>query len=259
MIRFSGRSRAWGMGGVLSLAISLWGCATTRYEAVDMPPPQVLSTPKPDSSTAQPVRTADPAEVDTLNILLSDQARRLADLADLNAELSNKIALFNDRIKALEDQVQSLSAPQQAARPPRGRKVVPSAQGRIKTLYQTALRDFEARRFDSALKNFSEILTSAPKDVLADNAQYWAGECQYGLKNYAQAIKEFQKVFVYPRSSKDDDAQLKIGLCYSKMGDAEKAIIELKRLTVDYPESEYVGRAEALLRDLQSHKGQTTK
>ena len=258
MIRFSGRFRGWGAGGALSLAISLWGCATTRYEAVDAPLPQVPATPKPDSSTAQPVRTADPAEVDTLNILLSDQARRLADLAELNADLSNKLAIFNDRIKALEDQVQSLSAPQ-IVRPSRGRKAVPSAQGRIKTLYQTALRDFEARRFDSALKDFSEVLAAAPKDALADNAQYWVGECHYGLKNYAQAIKEFQKVFVYPRSSKDDDAQLKIGLCYSKLGDVEKAVIELKRLTVDYPESEYVGRAEALLRDLQSHKGRTTK
>lgn len=243
---------------MLSLAVSLSGCATTRYEMADEAPLQALSAPKPDSSTAQPVRAADPVEVDSLKALLSDQARRLTDLEDLNTELANRVALFNDRIKALEDQVQSLSVPQPAAGPPRSRRTAPppSAQGRLKMTYQNALRDFDARRIDSALKGFSEVLAAAPRDGLADNAQYWIGECYYGRKNYIQAIKEFQKVFTYPRSSKDDDAQLKIGLCYSRMGDAEKAVIELKRLTVDYPESEYVGRAEALLRDLQPHKGQ---
>jgi tol-pal system protein YbgF len=126
-------------------------------------------------------------------------------------------------------------------------------------VYQTALRDFEARRFEGALKGFAEVLTTAPKDDLADNAQYWAGECYYGTKNHAQAIREFQKVFTYPNTEKDDDAQFKIARCYIDMGDEGRAIVELKRLTVDYPESEYVRRAEGLLRDLQDHRERRAK
>jgi outer membrane protein assembly factor BamD (BamD/ComL family) len=38
------------------------------------------------------------------------------------------------------------------------------------------------------------------------------------------------------------------------MGDLTKAAVELKRLTADYPESEYVERAHAILREIQSPK-----
>lgn len=256
MIRVSGRARGW--AGALALMLA-WGCATTRYEA-----PEEAVSPRPpvaaavDSSAVSSKSAL--AQIDSLKALVADQARQIADVGEANADLSGKVAVLNDRIKGLEDQVQALSAP---ARPPArasgGRKAVPQPQSRSKALYQNALRDFEARRFAEAIKGLSEILNAVPKDGLADNAQYWIGECYYGLKNYGQAIKEFQKVFAYPKTTKDDDAQLKIGICYSKMGDAEKATIELKRLTVDYPESEYAGRAEALLRDLQAHREQATK
>jgi len=222
-----------------------------------------------NTAPADTARMAAPAELDSLKALLASQARRLADLEALQAELSGKVALLNDRIRALEDRLQaSLSSP--PARPARGRgrpaPPSPSATDRqsdaasgVKTLYQAALRDFEARRLESALKTFSGVLAIAPKDDLADNAQYWIGECYYGLRNYTQAIKEFQKVFTYSDTEKDDDAQFKIARCYIDLGDEDRAVIELKRLTLDYPESEYIRRAEGLLRDLQDHKRQRTK
>ena len=61
------------------------------------------------------------------------------------------------------------------------------------------------------------------------------------------ALAAFQKVFLFAKTEKDDDAQLKLGLCYLQLGDRESAMIEFKRLVVDYPESEYVVRAEELL------------
>mgnify|MGYP001430492795 FL=1 len=86
-----------------------------------------------------------------------------------------------------------------------------------------------------------------PAGDLADNAQYWLGECEYARRDFQAALAAFQKVFLFAKTEKEDDAQLKLGLCYLQLGDRDSAMIEFKRLVVDYPESEYVVRAEELL------------
>ena len=48
-----------------------------------------------------------------------------------------------------------------------------------------------------------------------------------------------------------DDAQLKLGLCYWKLGDTERARQEFERLISDYPNSEYVGKAQQYLSKLK--------
>ncbi|MSS72158.1 MAG: tetratricopeptide repeat protein [Candidatus Latescibacteria bacterium] len=281
VIRISGLFQVRAGGWALMLALSAGGCATTRYETGEAPPP-VPARPLARADTlvlkkaqARPlaqvdtleVKKAQPValtEIDSLKALLSGQVQKMADLEVIHTELSGKVAVLNDRIRALEDRLQaSLSPPQPPARSASGRRKKaappPSPSNRVKTVYQAAFRDFEARHFENALRAFSEALAAAPKDDLADNAQYWIGECHYGLGHYTQAIKEFQKVFTYSDTEKDDDAQFKIARCYIDLGDQDKATIELKRLTVDYPESEYVRRAEGLLRDLQDQKRQRTK
>lgn len=85
------------------------------------------------------------------------------------------------------------------------------------------------------------------KNKLADNAQYWIGECYYSLKNYQRAIIEFEKVFSFPNSNKNDDAQFKLGLCYAAIGNRVKAREEFQRLIDYFPKSEYVTRAKQFL------------
>ena len=74
---------------------------------------------------------------------------------------------------------------------------------------------------------------------LSDNCQYWIGESYYGLRNYNQAIAEFEKVFSFANSNKIDDAQLKLGVCYLRLGDKAQARNEFDRLLSAYPSSEY--------------------
>ena len=261
------------------LALSAGGCATTRYETGEAPPSVPARSPaQVDTFIVKNTPVQPPAQVDTLvvkkvqpvvltemdslKILLAVQVQKTADLEAIHTELSGKVAVLNDRIRTLEDRLQA-SLPQQQTRASSGRrkKAAPpiSPSSRVRTVYQAAFRDFEARHFENALRAFSEALTAAPRDDLADNAQYWIGECHYALGHYMQAIKEFQKVFTYSDTEKHDDAQFKIARCYIDLGDQDRAIIELKRLTVDCPESEYVRRAEGLLRDLQDQKRQRTK
>jgi len=118
--------------------------------------------------------------------------------------------------------------------------------------YELALGAFNTGDYVTARSRFREVQDADPNGDLADNAQYWIGECDYARSAWAAAIENFRKVFHYGETEKDDDAQFKLGLCYLKLSQRDYALIEFKRLTVDYPESEYVGRANAHLVDLRA-------
>ncbi|HQG45045.1 MAG TPA: tetratricopeptide repeat protein, partial [bacterium] len=75
-------------------------------------------------------------------------------------------------------------------------------------------------------------------------------ECYYGMLAYNQAIIEFEKVFTFHDSDKNDDAQLKLGLCYTRTGNVEKAKAEFQKLLDTYPDSEFRARAQYYLQTL---------
>ena len=64
------------------------------------------------------------------------------------------------------------------------------------------------------------------------------------MGQYKKAIIDFEKVFTFPKSNKNPDAQFKLGVCYVRLGDSAKAREEFQRLIDVYPESSYVGRAQ---------------
>jgi len=115
------------------------------------------------------------------------------------------------------------------------------------TYYQDALDDVYGKRFDQAIVKFQDLLRQSDSynsDNLADNAQYWIGECNFALGNYQVAIAEFERVFAFDNNNKIDDAQFMIGITYLKAGDPRLAQLELSNLLAFYQESEYITRAE---------------
>jgi tol-pal system protein YbgF len=129
--------------------------------------------------------------------------------------------------------------------PVSGVSKVPSSE--YEATYQQAREAFEARDYNTALNLFQSLIASNPNHPLADNAQYWIGECHYALRKYDAAIIDFQKVFTFPNSNKLADAQFKLVLCYLKKGEPEKAREEFQRLQTEFPNSPYVQRAQAIL------------
>ena len=106
--------------------------------------------------------------------------------------------------------------------------------------YQDALDDVYGKKFDQAIAKFQELLRQSDSDNLADNAQYWIGECNYALGNYELAIAEFERVFVFEKNNKTDDAQFMIGIACIKSGDSRLAQLELSNLLAFYQDSEYI-------------------
>ena len=109
---------------------------------------------------------------------------------------------------------------------------------------------FKTRVFSEAISGFETLVSSDATNDLADNSQYWLAECFYSQKDFKRAIIEFEKVFTYAGTDKDDDAQLKIGLAYQSIGNVEKAAEEFQRLVDYFPGSEYYPKAKEALKQL---------
>jgi len=117
--------------------------------------------------------------------------------------------------------------------------------------YRKARAMYGDRQYEMALGQFAEILAAAPQSTLADNAQYWVGECYYGLGKFRQSLTEFTKIFAYSQTEKADDAQLKIARCYLALGEKDRAMAAFQKLLDEYPESEYVDAARKEMRYLE--------
>ncbi len=113
--------------------------------------------------------------------------------------------------------------------------------------YDEARSEFENRNYNAAIQLFESLLAASSTHPLAENAQYWIGECQYALRQYDAAIISFEKVFTFASPNKKDDAQFKLGLCYIRKKEMDKAREELNRLIDEYPKSEFLSKANRLL------------
>ena len=207
-------------------------------------------TPPVDTAEQQKTRVAEILEQVDRNAAtirenqneLSGIAKRLADLeSKINTTLTENEANtqeIKENLAFMNDQILRLDTSVRTRRPvtrPSAANVFKPGGFDAKASYKGALNEYYSRRYESAISGFYELLTVAPNNDLADNAQYWIGECYYAISNFEKALEAFGKVFDFPESNKLSDAQLKIGLTYLKLGDTNSAREELKAAVQNYP------------------------
>ncbi|OGB98187.1 hypothetical protein A2V82_06680 [candidate division KSB1 bacterium RBG_16_48_16] len=196
-----------------------------------------------DEAKEQPALDASPSATDveakTLETDVSNLEKRVG---EKNSEIENLRAELAERDRRIADLQSEISKPT-----PTRTTVQVSTSGTFKDRYDQALSLYNSRQYQAAINEFDALLALNENNSLSDNCQYWKGECYYALRNYNQAIIEFEKVFVFANSNKYDDAQLKLGLCYLKLGNSARARIEFEKLISDYPDSEYIAKARAYL------------
>jgi tol-pal system protein YbgF len=123
----------------------------------------------------------------------------------------------------------------------------------VKKDYDDALRLMDKKEYRLAVVRFRDFLKRNSTSELADNAQYWIGECHYALKEYDQAILEFDQVRrKYPKADKVPAALLKQGFAFAELGDKLDARLILQELIDRYPLSHEAARAKEKLKSLQS-------
>lgn len=178
-----------------------------------------------------------------------DQLRReITSLERKLAEKDTEISTLRSDISAKEEKIGKLQTTTLTQQPQPASGV--SSTGSFRDDYQAALNEYYNRNYKTAIQMFEELLARSETNSLSDNARYWIGESYYGLGNYNQAIIEFTKVFSFNNSNKVDDAQLKLGICYWRLGDRVRARQEFERLISHYPKSEYVSKAQQFLSKL---------
>ena len=115
--------------------------------------------------------------------------------------------------------------------------------------YSEALNSFFNNGLaQNSLGEFEKLISLRSDHSLSDNCQYWIGEVYYKQKLFKESINEFSKVFKFQDSNKLDDAQYKIILCYVNLGDYDLAKQSLDELRINFPNSEYINKANKLIK-----------
>ncbi|MBU0710807.1 tetratricopeptide repeat protein [bacterium] len=175
---------------------------------------------------------------------VSLNARRASYTDSINFEILSQLVILENRIVSLGaslSETKSITNTQPASQ-------TPVSGGTYRDRYLQALTFHQNGNNEESIGLFRQLLNEDKYHELADNAQYWIGECFYSMKQYQRGIVEFEKVFAFKDSNKEDDAQFKLGLCYAAMGERDKAIDEFQRLIDYYPQSEFVINAKQFVK-----------
>lgn len=193
--------------------------------------PEITEAPK-----SEPQPEVKPQEVERLQKELQQKEQFIS-------ELQSNIGEKEKKIQTLQSELEQAKRTAMASNTTNTKMI----SGDYAQRYARGRELYEQHKYSEAIAVFNGLLNEDAKNKLADNAQYWIGECQYGLRNWEQAMVEFEKVFLFSASEKHDDAQLKVALCYLRREDKAQAKIELERLIATYPTSEYIAKARQYL------------
>lgn len=123
----------------------------------------------------------------------------------------------------------------------------------VRKEYESAWSAFDKKDFKVAAGRFREFVKKNAKSRLAGNAQYWLGESHFGLREFDQAIIEFDAVRRrFPQSEKVPAALLKQGLAFAELGEKLNARLVLQEVVEKYPQAPEAARAKQRLKSLES-------
>jgi tol-pal system protein YbgF len=118
-------------------------------------------------------------------------------------------------------------------------------------LYRRSYEALRQGKHDGAAEGFRDFLRRYAAHDLADNAQYWLGECYYDTKDFPSAVREFRRVVErFPHGNKVPDALLKVGYSYLALGSIDAGKQTLEQLVRSYPRHETAVLATARLAEL---------
>jgi tol-pal system protein YbgF len=117
-------------------------------------------------------------------------------------------------------------------------------------LYQQALENFYAMKYQQAQTTWAEFVKGFPTDPLVPNAVFWQGECFFQMQDYANAVLTYQKVIEeHSKSNKYTAALLKQGISFFKLKKDQAGRLVLEDLIKKHPKSAEAKRAQAYLKD----------
>jgi tol-pal system protein YbgF len=163
---------------------------------------------------------------------VSGQIQTLNDSID---ELKARLAKTSKQLEDIQGQQQNLTQPAQPG--PAGAPTGAATQAPPPdALYNNALRDYNAARYELALSQFQDYLKYYANTDLAGNAQYYIADVEYRSGNFTAAVADYDKVLEqFPGGNKAAAAQLKKGYSLLELGRKDAGVRELNALIQRYP------------------------
>ena len=122
-------------------------------------------------------------------------------------------------------------------------------------LYNTALADFTAGQWALCIEGFNTYLRSFSRTDLADDAQWYVGECYQQDGKFQEAIDAYNRVISgYPKGDRVPDAYYKRGMALSAMGQTDRARESFETLMKAYPDHDMSRMAKQQLDRLKTSK-----
>ena len=150
--------------------------------------------------------------------------------------IGERLSATNERIDRLSGQLAELKKlVENLPKMPTFATITP---GNPDQLFAAAYGDYSRGNYDLAVSEFRQYVETDPTSEMADNAQYWIGECLLSKKQFKEAIAEFDKVpQLFPKGDKVPGARFKKGIALMELGQAEAARAEFAALNKLYPRS----------------------
>jgi tetratricopeptide (TPR) repeat protein len=105
-----------------------------------------------------------------------------------------------------------------------------------------------------ALEELSKIKQNR-KDIYYYQSILLRGDILKSMGKYENAIEEYKKITTdKPKDFPWELALLRTAICYKEMGKKQDAILTLRRVVGEFPNSPYISEAEELLERLQPQK-----
>lgn len=192
----------------------------------------------------------DTTEQDMLNTKVADLNHRIGELELAIKKLNEYLRLEPSKSLTDKDLKKSSTGNRVPAQSPQN--IDKKLMSGEKYLYEQTLTKYREENYEKAITGFKEFLSKYPKSDLADNAQFWIGECYMALKQHEQAVLAYQEVIKkYPKGNKVPNAMLRQALAFYEIKDKISSKLLLKKIIKKYPNSSEAKIARAKLKKLK--------
>jgi tol-pal system protein YbgF len=209
------------------------------------------------SATVNELQQKSQAQSADSNSRLEQVSGQVQSLHDSVDELKARLAKISKQLDDVQQNGQNINAgqPGMAAvtggAPSAGNNAAASSAPPPDVLYNNALRDYNAGKYDLSSQEFGDYIKYYGSTDRAGDAQYYLADIEYRQGNFDAAVKDYDKVLEeYPGGSKASAAQLKKGYALLELGQREAGVRELNSLIARYPRSVEAAQARDRLKRL---------
>jgi len=173
-------------------------------------------------------------DVSQIGQKVTQNEEQLAELDRTAENVSTRLSLLIDEVSRLKQEAETRPAALEFSETPPA-----PAAGDYRAVYNRALQLYNDDQPRQAIPEFARVVELAAGSDLADNAEYWTGECYYKLEEFQPALEAFRRVLNYAGSNKLEDSLVKIGMTYQNMGRRDEAIAAYRDFLQRFPASQH--------------------